>query len=333
MSSNLDFVDVEKQVNREAEGQDTITPLTNTVILKQLNKLRRVSSNKTINSINSSSTNFNSTNRYSSVSDSIDANENEDKKSVSGLSQQLAKKKSLVPESFANLFRTRSESRSAQDNVSNIFEMLDKSFYDSNSTTNFNDANDVNTNNAKPSASRLMSINDVSSTQFKRFSNHLKSSSAYNNSVKTSYQVLNSVTTNVTDRMFDALSSILMNNQHRVVRKNDPDNTPVLNNEVNGRENREKLIESVKLVVKQSELIKKHKLNTSIFICRSLTFFVFMFMLVFAVFFLRTILSIWQSFSLLDEDNNNKLLFLDSTNFTTDSPISNSSVYINASTS
>jgi hypothetical protein len=52
-------VDVEREAAltsiRGGEGQDTITPLTNNVFLKQLSKLKHHESSKSINSINSTS--------------------------------------------------------------------------------------------------------------------------------------------------------------------------------------------------------------------------------------------------------------------------------------
>jgi hypothetical protein len=69
-----------------------------------------------------------------------------------------------------------------------------------------------------------------------------------------------------------------------------------------GVESREKFIENVKLIVKQSEMIKKHKINKSIFICRTLTILMFLFMSLFVLFFLHTIVSIWQSFLLEPSD-------------------------------
>ena len=56
-----EFIDIEKQTHtnhRESEGQDTITPLTNTLFLKQLAKLKSVTSNNSSNlSLSSLSTN------------------------------------------------------------------------------------------------------------------------------------------------------------------------------------------------------------------------------------------------------------------------------------
>lgn len=59
----LDLNEIERQTDRAAEGQDTITPLTNTIFLRQLSKLKHQTttlgvqqlsgSTKSINSIDS----------------------------------------------------------------------------------------------------------------------------------------------------------------------------------------------------------------------------------------------------------------------------------------
>jgi hypothetical protein len=307
MSSNLDFVDIERQVHRESEGQDTITPLTNTAFLKQLNKLKHTyGSNRTINSLSSSSSSRSNTlpnaeraaSRYSSLNDQIDASS---ETSIKSGGPEYIKKKSIVPESFLNLFRTRSESQSAIENANNIFGMLDRTFSDSNSTTNcYTDP----PTNAKGSTNRMAAAEDVTSS-FKASIYH--QSHNLNHSTRAG-SLLNINTpggrsVNPTDQMFDALSSILINTQGTTVDTTTrvPQTAQDLN-ATNSKENREKFLENVKLIVKQSEMIKKHKINKSIFICRTLTFLMFLFMFLFVMFFLHTIASIWQSFMLEEDD-------------------------------
>jgi hypothetical protein len=309
MSSILEFIDIERQVHRESEGQDTITPLTNTAFLKQLNKLKhQYGSNRTINSIASSHSNNTPpstlVNRYSSLNDQIDASSDTSLKS-SG--PEYIKKKSIVPESFLNLFRTRSESRSAIENANSVFGMLDRSFFDSNSTTNCYTEPPTN---AKGSTNRMAIADDAASnfkTSIYQQSHNLNHSTRAGSLLNINAPVgVGGRSANPTDQMFDALSSILINTQNVAVAEppsSKTAQTSPTDPNANTKENREKFIENVKLIVKQSELIKKHKISKSIFICRALTFLMFLFMFLFVMFFLHTISSIWQSFLLEDNDD------------------------------
>jgi hypothetical protein len=265
-----DFIDIERQVHRELEGQDTITPLTNTAFLKQFNKLKQHGgSNKSINSTNSQ-------NRYSTISDHTDMSA--DTQSIQSSSSQ--KNKFKMPQSFKTLFRGQS-SRSNMDQ--NFMDLLEQ---------NANFDNDNQTATLNRSLLYQSSRNEEVFSNYKSL--HCGPSSTTNmNSAKTSFLNLNS---NKTDKVFDALSSIISQQNNIIL--NDK-----ANNKINSIENTEKFIENVRLIVKQSELIKKHKINKSIFVCRLFTFLVFLFIAIFVLYFVKTILAITSQFLRVDNYN------------------------------
>ena len=280
--------DIERQVHRENEGQDTITPLTNTPFLKQLNKLKHVAgSNKSINSTNSSN------------ADRIDIAEPDTQSVKSNLSQRLMKKASLVPESFRTLFRTKSDNRAK--NESNLIELLDQSFFETKS--NLDTSSNVNEKSSTLHVNRVGSREEASSSSKSLgfTPTNLNTNSA---SQKASFLNLNLITasnSNSTDKVFDAISSIIQNQHISLDLQSKKKNA----NFVENLESREKLIENVRLIVKQSEMLKKHRINKSIFMCRFFTFMVFLLMFIFVLYFIKTILSITDRFLTVDEESVN----------------------------
>lgn len=105
-----DINEIEKQTHREAEGQDTITPLTNSVFLRQLSKLKHQStvagqsgSNKSINSIGA-------TTPRSPLDTSLDT------QSITSLNNAGKSKAPKTPENLLSLFsRGTTNSSSASD--------------------------------------------------------------------------------------------------------------------------------------------------------------------------------------------------------------------------
>lgn len=284
-SDKCDLIDIEKQIHRELEGDDTITPLTNATFLKQFTKLKHQTAtlnnnnnnlpSKSINSLKSSSSNsFNSTCHYDS--------KNEDQTSIkSFLSRRIS-----VPERFQKLFSKKTSPKFVDD----------LQFFTKTKLSHNKVAQDfVDSDNMK--ASRFAaSIDDL----FKQTSNEndftfdkgslLKTS--YKNSLSTATKLSNSMTfqsvttvvVNNTDQVFDAISSIMTKN---VIIEKD-------------------LIESVRFIVRQSELIRKRRIDTSIFMCRVFLFSFLIFMAAFFFGFFYTLNVILNEFKWLIDNDINK---------------------------
>lgn len=237
LNEQMNSFDVEKQVHRDSEGQDTITPLTNVFFIKQLSKLKQHNgSSKSINSIQSGS----SLNRNSIlVENDFDTH-------------SLHK----IPEAFLSLFRSSSSRSQSKTNLSDII-------YQSNNLLNESFKYSPNLNQNKKLNQEESNLNTTFNSG-KQSLVHLNSNSS------------NASVANKTDKVFDALSNILLQqtSQNRKI---------YLENE---------FIENVKLIVKHSEMIKKKKLDKSIFMCRFITFLFFLFMLMLVCYFLKTLHSI-----------------------------------------
>ena len=92
---------------------------------------------------------------------------------------------------------------------------------------------------------------------------------------------------NTTDEVFDAISMIV-NNNNVLIEKD--------------------FIESIKLIVRQSEQIRKRRLDLSIFVCRVILFLFLAFMMMFFIGFFYTLNSISNEFRIKNlYDSNNGL--------------------------
>jgi hypothetical protein len=267
-SNSKDFLDVEKQTHRELEGDDTITPLNNAPFLKQLTKLKRQTSLESLNStlsLNSLTQDEYHQQRWKPSSSA-----------EQGSIHSYKSFKLKVPESFKNLF-----SKSQKPPEQQL--MHDLEYFRSKSTG----ANRTNNNNHEvvDSLTHLGNVYKSSKYVFTSYDNladkklnSLQSGKSLINVNKLHSRILKSpmsttmaaqslvaVTLNNTDQLCDAISSIIHNND--LMEKD--------------------LIENVKLIVRQSELIKKRQLVMSIFMCRValFVFLGFMMALVFGFFY------------------------------------------------
>lgn len=260
-NSNKDeFVDIERlAAHRGSEGQDTITPLTNNVFLKQLSRLKPTGSTKSINSLQSiSSTSLNRFNHSHS---------DPDRHSIkSSFSKRV---KQGMPDSLIALFKSKkSVSRS------NVSDVLDQSvFLENNNDLPFSNQVSINLNEE-----RFM-FNDKKNSQEDLLNASL------------SLKAATLAGQNKPNEMYDAISMIM----HYPKRNIETD---------------EEFIRNIKLILKQSELSKKRKINKSICICRLFTslFFTFMFLLV--VYFIKRIFSISNQFLIVHSNNTYNSFFL-----------------------
>ena len=175
--------------------------------------------------------------------------------------------KANIPESFLNLFKKTS---STADNSTD--SMFTQSGYFENNQININNENvSLRPVSAMPSP-RLVHYNDRFNTTYSKMSNNdSEAEDLLNKSFNIKNNYIASVSTsssakvstlnhkNKTDEVYDAISYIMHN----------PNN----NNVIIDKE----FIHNIKIIVQKSELVKKKKLDKSIFICRVmlLIFFIF----------------------------------------------------------
>lgn len=274
LNNRNDLIDFEKQAHRELEGDDTITPLTNATFLKQLTKLKQLTNNavgssKSINTLKSFSEN--------SFNVEISTTKSDD--------DQMSVKKFLskrMPERLQKLFVSKSTTTTPT-------QVDDLQFFRSKSKLNANKIGKRvfdSTDSDNLRASRLTSSIDDFDRQMTSNENEMafdknsllktmSGSYALSTATKISASAtIAAVPANKTDQMYDAISSIMSKN---VLIEND-------------------FIESVKLIVRQSELIKKKRVDMSIFVCRVFLFSFLVFMVAFFFLFLYTLDSISNEF-------------------------------------
>lgn len=233
-----DLNDIEKQSERASEGQDTITPLTNTAFLRQLSKLKHhvgvgaqqsSGSTKSINSIGSNC-------RSETTSFPFD----QDTQSVSSLNRLPSNNR--VPENLLALF--------SKDDPSTF------------------------------------------------------SNSDFVRSVSVSAKHLNSLETRtsniVAEKLVDALSSMVSFNQDfanamgvKSTKKSNNNNSDELLLD-------DEFLKNVRLIVQHNELMKKQKLNKSIFACRIFISIFLIIMILMIGYFLKTVYSISESFNQIE---------------------------------
>ncbi|RNA17839.1 hypothetical protein BpHYR1_038549 [Brachionus plicatilis] len=226
-----EFYDVEKQVHRESEGQDTITPLNNAFFVRQIGRLKNLSaSNKSLSSIHSSSSLSNG------AANPVEF-EFETKSMMSdAVHFGKAKNRLDIPRSFLSIFRS---DKASKTNISELFNesvRLSPTFESKRQP----DADDLNLN----------------TTFYSNITSH---------TIKQSAQNLNQ-----TDKVFDALSNIIIANtasNHQV-------NAVAPNNYFqNGKIHLDnEFIENVKLIVRENEANKKRKINKSRFLIKMCRF-------------------------------------------------------------
>lgn len=274
LNNRNDLIDFEKQAHRELEGDDTITPLTNATFLKQLTKLKQLTNNavgssKSINTLKSFSEN--------SFNVEISTTKSDD--------DQMSVKKFLskrMPERLQKLFVSKSTTTTPT-------QVDDLQFFRSKLKLNANKIGKRvfdSTDSDNLRASRLTSSIDDFDRQMTSNENEMafdknsllktmSGSYALSTATKISASAtIAAVPANKTDQMYDAISSIMSKN---VLIEND-------------------FIESVKLIVRQSELIKKKRVDMSIFVCRVFLFSFLVFMVAFFFLFLYTLDSISNEF-------------------------------------
>ncbi|CAF0819717.1 unnamed protein product, partial [Brachionus calyciflorus] len=220
-----EIYDIEKQVHRESEGQDTITPLTNAFFIKQLKQLKHHGSNKSINSIQSSNSLTN--NRISTLSES-DFETN----SLFGDVFNIRKKSNQhlnIPQSFMSIFHSGgSQHKISKTNVSD--------YYQSNSF--LNESFKLSQNLPHKKYTDTLDEHNLNTTFYSNFTS---------NTLKNSNQNLNQ-----TDKVFDALSNILIGNNASNQQLNQINSNTQFNNGKILLDH--EFIESVKLIVLQSEM-------------------------------------------------------------------------------
>lgn len=252
-----EFYDVEKQVHRESEGQDTITPLTNAFFVKQIGKLKNLSaSNKSLSSIHSSSSLTNGQVEF----------EFETKSMLSdAVHFQKAKNRLHIPQSFLSIFRSDSPHKASRTNIS---DLLNES---ARLSPTFEPKRHPEIDDPHLNTTFYSNIN----------SNHMKQS-VHN--------------LNQTDKVFDALSNILIGNTQSNHQINPVSSNTYYNN---GKIHLDhEFIENVKLIVRENEANKKRKINKSRFMCSLITFLFFLLMFMLICYFLITLNSIANNFKL-----------------------------------
>lgn len=236
---STDLNDIEKQIDRAAEGQDTITPLTNSIFLRQLSKLKHqvglggsqqlAGSSKSVNSIDSSNRN--------SVETSFPFDSD-----LSG-EESSSKKPPPAPRAPENLLSLFSNDRIKVQ--SNINSDLIRSV----SSSAKHLATETRSSNAKKLVDALTSMVSFS-------------------------QELSNAKTNLNDR------------QSRTPTKEDDDEIFMDADFIN----------NVRLIVRHSETLKRHKMGKSIFACRVFMLMFFIVMMLMIGYFLKTVYSISESF-------------------------------------
>lgn len=257
---STEFYDVEKQVHRESEGQDTITPLTNAFFIKQFGRLKNLSaSNKSLSSIHSSSSLTNG------PSNPVEF-EFDTKSMLSDAAHYgKAKNRLHIPQSFLSMFRSDSSPYKSKNNISEFLSesaRLSPTF----GLNRRSDADDANLN----------------TTFHSNITPH---------NIRNSSQNINQ-----TDKVFDALSNILIGNTTSTHQVNQVSSNNYYNNGKIHLDN--EFIENVKLIVRENEAIKKRKINKSRFMCSLVTFLFFVLMFLLICYFLFTVNSIANNFKL-----------------------------------
>ena len=278
VSERIDLIDSEKKGNRELEGEDTITPLTNATFLKEINKL------KLQNVLSTSRSSLKSSSNHSIANENAAKISDDQISLTSMLSKRL---KDSVPESLQKLFakkpvndvqffhskashaKKRFYADSTDADITNMNlrkgDKLAASCGDFDKITNHDHENPLE----KISFFKTMSCslkNSVSVTN----SNANKACQSATALSNTAHQIQASST----DQVYDAISLIMSKN---VLIEKD-------------------FVESIRLIVRQSEQIRKRRLDFSIFICRVILCVFLALMMMFFVGFFYTLNSISNEF-------------------------------------
>lgn len=226
-------------VERGAEGQDTITPLTNSAFLKQLSKLKHYTGSvRSVNSTNSSSDPATPTDGKEFDAQSF--------KSRSSINSNQSRK-NRTPANLLSLFRTHSKSSrlNLDELISSNLEIVGGGD---------NGAELLHAKTYQPPNTPTISFAHLSSS--------------------------NSTSNNRADKLVDVLNSIIINS----------------NNDSTSDLKQNELLNNLRLLLKHSEMMKRQKLDKSIFICRLFIFFFFLLMFLMICYFLKTIHSISNNF-------------------------------------
>jgi hypothetical protein len=267
-----DLIDFEKQAHRELEGDDTITPLTNATFLKQLTKLKQLTNNavgssKSINTLKSFSENSFNVEIVTTKSDDDQMSVKKflSKRMPERLQKLFVSKSTKTPKQVDDLQFFRSKSKLNANKIGKrVFDSTDSDNLKASRLTSSIDDFDRQTSNENEVAFDKNSLLKTMSGSYALSTTTKISASA----------TIAAVPANKTDQMYDAISSIMSKN---VLIEND-------------------FIESVKLIVRQSELIKKKRVDMSIFVCRVFLFSFLVFMVAFFFLFLYTLDSISNEF-------------------------------------
>ena len=210
--------------------------------------------------------------------------------------------KANIPESFLNLFKKTS---STSDNSSD--SMFTQSGYFENNQININNENVSLRPVSAMQSPRLAHSKDRFHTTYSKSNNDSEAEDLLNKSFNIKNNYIASVSTtsstkvstlnhkNKTDEVYDAISYIMHN----------PNN----NNVIIDKE----FIHNIKIIVQKSELVKKKKLDKSIFICRVMLLIFFIFMSIFILVFLKTLNSIANNFLTLNNFNPQSQLAMSNT--------------------
>jgi hypothetical protein len=230
--------------------------LSNNVFLKQIAKLKTNNgSSKSINSVNSLSSN--NLNQYLHTSSVNSIKSNTSSTNESSLN---------MPKTFLNLFKNKSNSNLSEIDKINI-----------NRSTNFLGKISAGSSIMKLNAK----LNDCDDESEKNVS--FSQVAAVNNC-------------NQTDLVFDELSIMLNKSSNNKVLLDD------------------EFKENIRIIVKQSEILKKHQVDKVRLICTIWTFLFFLFMLIFFIFFIFKLHSIGTKI-LNDGIKNNTIAILNQTNY------------------
>lgn len=230
--------------------------LSNNVFLKQIAKLKTNNgSSKSINSVNSLSSN--NLNQYLHTSSVNSIKSNTSSTNESSLN---------MPKTFLNLFKNKSNSNLSEIDKINI-----------NRSTNFLGKISAGSSIMKLNAK----LNDCDDESEKNVS--FSQAAAVNNC-------------NQTDLVFDELSIMLNKSSNNKVLLDD------------------EFKENIRIIVKQSEILKKHQVDKVRLICTIWTFLFFLFMLIFFIFFIFKLHSIGTKI-LNDGIINNTIAILNQTNY------------------
>ena len=230
--------------------------MSNNVFLKQIAKLKTNNgSSKSINSVNSLSSN--NLNQYLHTSSVNSIKSNTSSTNESSLN---------MPKTFLNLFKNKSNSNLSEIDKINI-----------NRSTNFLGKISAGSSIMKLNAK----LNDCDDESEKNVS--FSQVAAVNNC-------------NQTDLVFDELSIMLNKSSNNKVLLDD------------------EFKENIRIIVKQSEILKKHQVDKVRLICTIWTFLFFLFMLIFFIFFIFKLHSIGTKI-LNDGIKNNTIAILNQTNY------------------